>query len=93
MTKARELAIKLHEPFYKNEQHFEEVCIKLINDYALSVAKAALLEASNELEKAFEEADTYNLLHGAARVRSIKPETIIEKLNPSDGSEKTKENV
>ena len=32
---------------------------------------AAILAAEKELEKSFEEADTLNLLHGAARVRAL----------------------
>lgn len=56
---------------------YEEVLI----DFALSAIKATIETTSNKLEKAFSEADTYNLLHGAARVRSLNPNDILEKMN------------
>jgi len=47
--------------------------------HILNYRREMLEEAANELEQAFSECDTLNLLHGAARIRSlIDQPTIID---------------
>ena len=55
-------------------EHLQE-CDCLLNIFAKELQQSyerGLEAASDELEKAFKECDTYNLLHGAARVRALK---------------------
>ena len=42
-----------------------------LRDLSETSWNAALFSAEKELEKAFDEANTLNLLHGAARVRAL----------------------
>ena len=46
-------------------------CKRCLQFSASQIRKETLIEASEELEKAFAECETLNLLHGAARVRAI----------------------
>lgn len=61
--------------FIRQQQRVNEVLIKT-QEQAIASAKSqgredGLREGADELERAFAEASTYNLLHGAARLRSL----------------------
>src|SRR5258706_5781175 len=52
--------------------HLQALCDLALRALSLeSVREEALREAADELERAFAECDTLNLLHGAARVRAL----------------------
>lgn len=49
-----------------------------LTEARLEGAKMMQEKAACELEQAFAECDTYNLLHGAARIRALNPSEVIK---------------